>query len=72
MLLECIHKEVVQNIVDFLIENNLKIINLSYSPIKGPEGNIEYLVYFTKDINRESNFELEDIEKVINESHNLL
>jgi len=67
-----VHKEVVQNIVDFLIENNLKIINLSYSPIKGPEGNIEYLVYFTKDINRESNFELEDIEKVINESHNLL
>lgn len=67
-----VHKEVVQNIVDFLIKNNLKIINLSYSPIKGPEGNIEYLVYFTKDINRESNFELEDIEKVINESHNLL
>ena len=67
-----VHKEVVQNIVDFLIENNLKIINLSYSPIKGPEGNIEYLVYFTKDINRESNFELEDREKVINESHNLL
>ncbi|NLZ33609.1 TlyA family RNA methyltransferase [Clostridium isatidis] len=67
-----IHKEVVQNIIDFLIENNLKVINLSYSPIKGPEGNIEYLVYFSKDINRESNFNLENIEKVINESHNIL
>jgi 23S rRNA (cytidine1920-2'-O)/16S rRNA (cytidine1409-2'-O)-methyltransferase len=67
-----VHNEVVSSIVSFLIESNLKIINLSYSPIKGPEGNIEYLVYFTKDINRESNFTLEDVDKIVEQSHKLL
>ncbi|WP_194190299.1 TlyA family RNA methyltransferase [Clostridium chrysemydis] len=65
-----IHKEVVYGIVDFLLENNLNIINLSFSPIKGPEGNIEYLVYFTKDLNKETNFKREDVEEIVNASHN--
>lgn len=67
-----VHKEVVLDIVEFLISQNLNILSVSYSPIKGPEGNIEYLVYFTKDINRESTFTLENIEKIVNESHSLL
>lgn len=67
-----VHKEVVLDIVEFLISQNLNILSVSYSPIKGPEGNIEYLVYFTKDINKESTFTLDDIEKVVNESHNSL
>ncbi|MGG7058694.1 TlyA family RNA methyltransferase [Clostridium nigeriense] len=67
-----VHKEVVMNIVDSLQKENLNIISLSYSPIKGPEGNIEYLVYFSKDKNKESDFSMEDIEKVVNESHDLL
>ncbi|MGG7143643.1 TlyA family RNA methyltransferase [Clostridium nigeriense] len=67
-----VHKEVVMNIVDSLQKENLNIISLSYSPIKGPEGNIEYLVYFSKDNNKESDFSMEDIEKVVNESHDLL
>lgn len=67
-----VHKEVVMSIVDSLQKENLNIISLSYSPIKGPEGNIEYLVYFSKDKNKESDFTMEDIEKVVNESHDLL
>ncbi|MCR6515856.1 TlyA family RNA methyltransferase [Clostridium sp. LY3-2] len=65
-----IHKEVVYGIVDFLLENNLNIINLSFSPIKGPEGNIEYLVYFSKDLNKETNFKREDVETIVTASHN--
>ncbi|MGL4730406.1 MAG: TlyA family RNA methyltransferase [Clostridium sp.] len=64
-----IHKEVVYGIVDFLLENNLNIIGLSYSPIKGPEGNIEYLVYFTKDKERESGFNRDLVEEVVDASH---
>lgn len=64
-----VHKEVVTSIVEYLIKENLKIIGVSYSPIKGPEGNIEYLVYFTKDNNKESNFKLDDINKIIEASH---
>ncbi len=64
-----VHKEVVNKIVDFLLENNLVVLGLSYSPIKGPEGNIEYLVYFTKDTTRETTFTKEDIDKVVEASH---
>ncbi|WP_238916005.1 TlyA family RNA methyltransferase [Clostridium sp. YIM B02555] len=63
------HKEVVHNIVDFLLEQNLNVLGVGYSPIKGPEGNIEYLVYFTKDQNKESNFKKEDIDTVVEASH---
>lgn len=64
-----VHKEVVEGIVKYLLENNLNVLGVSYSPIKGPEGNIEYLVYFTKDNNKNSSFNLEDIDKVIKASH---
>ncbi len=67
-----VHNEVVKSIVDYLYSQDLNVLSLSYSPIKGPEGNIEYLVYFTKDKDRESKFSMEDIEKTVNESHNLL
>lgn len=63
------HKEVVHDIIDFLRENSLNVLGVSFSPIKGPEGNREYLVYFTKDQNKESSFETEDIDKVVEASH---
>lgn len=66
---ESTHLEVVNGIVEFLEENNLNILGLSYSPIKGPEGNIEYLIYFTKDNEKESNFDKEDILNVVRASH---
>lgn len=67
-----VHLEVINTIINFLMENELNVLGLSYSPIKGPEGNREYLVYFTKDKDREGNFELSQIEDVVNESHSQL
>lgn len=67
-----VHLEVINTIINFLMENELNVLGLSYSPIKGPEGNREYLVYFTKDKEREGNFELSQIEDVVNESHSQL
>lgn len=64
-----VHKEVVSGIIDNLEENNLNVLGLGYSPIKGPEGNIEYLVYFTKNKERESTFTREDVDKVVEASH---
>ena len=64
-----VHKEVVFGIIDYLIEHNLNVLGVSYSPIKGPEGNIEFLVYFTKDMERESTFVREDVDKVVEASH---
>ncbi|KEH88993.1 TlyA family RNA methyltransferase [Clostridium novyi] len=63
------HKEVITNILNFLVENNLKIKGLDHSPIKGPEGNIEYLVYFTKDRNYHKEFDFNIIDLVVDSSH---
>lgn len=43
-----VHIEVVQNIYDFCLENGFDVLNLDFSPIKGPEGNIEYLIHLKK------------------------
>ncbi|KOA20934.1 hemolysin A [Clostridium homopropionicum DSM 5847] len=67
-----IHEEVIENIIEFLINNNLKVLGLDYSPIRGPEGNIEYLVYFTKNPNSEIIFDKNIIKAVVEQSHNTL
>jgi len=63
------HKEVVYGIVDFLLSQDLNVMGVGYSPIKGPEGNREYLVYFSKDRSKESNFKREDVDTVVEASH---
>jgi 23S rRNA (cytidine1920-2'-O)/16S rRNA (cytidine1409-2'-O)-methyltransferase len=43
-----VHAEVVQGIYDFVLQNGFDVLNLDFSPIKGPEGNIEYLIHLRK------------------------
>lgn len=43
-----VHREVIERILTFSAENGLEPLHLQYSPIKGPEGNIEYLVHLRK------------------------
>lgn len=45
---KAVHEEVIVKVIDFALEIGFEILNLEYSPIKGPEGNIEYLVYIRK------------------------
>lgn len=42
------HIDVVDDIVHFVLQNGFSVLNLDYSPIKGPQGNIEYLIYIQK------------------------
>ena len=46
---KAVHEEVIERIIEFASQNGFFVKNLEYSPIKGPEGNIEYLVYIRKD-----------------------
>lgn len=46
---KAVHEEVVEQIIEFASQNGFFVKNLEYSPVKGPEGNIEYLVYIRKD-----------------------
>ncbi len=43
-----VHTEVVENITAFAVECGFTLKNLDFSPIKGPEGNIEYLMHIMK------------------------
>lgn len=43
-----VHTEVVTEIFEFCLNNGFDVLNLDYSPIKGPEGNIEYLIHIRK------------------------
>lgn len=43
-----VHAEVIENIVSFAALNKFKVLGLEHSPVKGPEGNIEYLMYIEK------------------------
>ena len=42
-----VHKEVLDDFVALTKEINLKILGLTFSPVKGPEGNIEFLAHLT-------------------------
>ena len=42
------HLEVIEKVIEFAVSIGFEILNLEYSPIKGPEGNIEYLVHIEK------------------------
>lgn len=43
-----VHLEVVEKIIHLAVENGFDVNGLQFSPIKGPEGNIEYLIYIKK------------------------
>ena len=43
-----VHEEVVETICRFAVENGYSVLGLTFSPVKGPEGNIEYLAYLEK------------------------
>ena len=61
-----IHIEVINNIVNFCNKTCLYPKNLSFSPIKGPKGNIEYLIYLSP---IKSSYEI-NIEEIVNDAHN--
>lgn len=66
-----IHAEVINKIVDFVCEHNFDVMGLTFSPIKGPEGNIEYLLYIKK-TNSVRGFDKDMINKLVKLSHTVL
>jgi len=48
---KAVHIAVIEKIINIIKENNFSLLGLDFSPIKGPEGNIEYLCYIQKDDN---------------------
>ena len=68
-----VHREVIEMIVNYVRAQNLGILALDFSPIKGPEGNIEYLIYLDKSQAGMTVEEVENrLEEVVAESHKIL
>ena len=45
---QSVHVQVVSDIVQVLLDTGFSVLALDYSPVKGPQGNIEYLVLVEK------------------------
>lgn len=43
-----VHLEVIEMVIAHVVSIGFEVLNLDFSPIKGPEGNIEYLLYIQK------------------------
>lgn len=68
-----VHKEVIFKIIDYAVENGLGVKNIDFSPIKGPEGNIEYLIYLGKDAEGMDIMQARRLaEETVDESHTVL
>lgn len=65
------HIEVCKKIYDFLLANGFIVKGATFSPIKGPEGNIEYL-YYIKKTAEEQSVSFEEVEAQVVSSHELL
>ncbi len=69
---EKIHIEVIQKILSYAIQIGYTIEGLTFSPIKGPEGNIEYLAYLINEDTNPSSDVIDQIHHVVSSSHNKL
>lgn len=63
-----VHKEVIESVLLFAQSIGFGVLGLSFSPIKGPEGNIEYLCYLKKGAQSQSY----DIDSIVSASHEVL
>ncbi len=67
-----VHEAVIHQVWDFAVSLGLKVKGLSFSPIKGPEGNIEYLIHLTRKGEAESLDQDGMIKNIVNASHDTL
>ncbi len=66
-----VHVEVVRGIFDFCLQSGFDVLNLDFSPIKGPEGNIEYLIHLKKSDDPKSYTDITP-EQLVKASHEAL
>lgn len=65
------HREVIEKIIAYARGLGFRVLHLDYSPVKGPEGNIEYLVHLANDNLPESE-ETADVAAVVRMAHEAL
>ncbi|MCI8281656.1 MAG: TlyA family RNA methyltransferase [Lachnospiraceae bacterium] len=66
-----VHEEVIDQVLGFCHEIGFSIRHLEFSPIKGPEGNIEYLVHIKKGSQQEQEEEV-NVSQIVARAHETL
>ncbi len=64
-----VHKEVIETVTSFTQDLGFTVLGLDFSPIRGPEGNIEYLMYIRKETDFEKEDFAEEISLLVEKSH---
>jgi 23S rRNA (cytidine1920-2'-O)/16S rRNA (cytidine1409-2'-O)-methyltransferase len=68
-----VHKDVIREVIAYASANGYRILDLDFSPVKGPEGNIEYLLHLRKvEGTSESAISDDIISEVVELSHEVL
>ncbi len=50
-----VHRQVIEKVIGYALQNGLRPLGLAYSPVKGTKGNIEYLLYAGNDSSADEN-----------------
>ena len=66
-----VHKRVIEDLTTFAFETGFAVEKLDFSPIKGPEGNIEFLMLIKKTSENFNDIDMSIIEDVVSKSHNM-
>ena len=69
---KAVHEEVIEKIRSFALENGFSVLGLTFSPVKGPEGNIEYLIYLERAEAPSQGEQVPSAQQVVEESHRAL
>ncbi|MBQ2800597.1 MAG: TlyA family RNA methyltransferase [Lachnospiraceae bacterium] len=64
---KAVHREVIEMVIQFVLANGFQVLNLDYSPVKGPEGNIEYLLHIRKAEPLE--YSMENVKNIVDSAH---
>ena len=66
-----VHVQVIENVIKYTIENGLRPSGLTYSPVTGAKGNIEFLLYIDGKLNPREEFDIATIpvHQIVNTSH---
>lgn len=67
-----VHVEVIEKVERLALENHFDILGLDFSPVKGPKGNIEYLIYLQKTAGEAQNHSDASVQELVRKSHETL
>jgi 23S rRNA (cytidine1920-2'-O)/16S rRNA (cytidine1409-2'-O)-methyltransferase len=67
-----IHLNVIRTLIQFIREMEMSVLGITHSPIRGPAGNIEYLLWINEDGHGAQPFALNLVEHVVDQAHHEL